>query len=201
MVKSAQACPKREGKNAKSDRQLGPKKKWPLFFAVAHELDQWGTGSELARVVLVPLYHLRTFARRWEQQRRKGSEKKKIIANPNFFDFKKNVPAAAQCSRLVTHVNTLWPLRCLSARIGRDAEGSSRYGRRWKPLPFSTFYTPNTNLNQLGFQFEVVPMCATKKASSPCPTLTSPQNGSKGEVCAIGQSILTSLSKVLITLT
>lgn len=43
--------------------------------------------------------------------------------------FKKK-PAAAQCSRLVTHVNTLWPLRCLSARIGRDAEGSSRYGRR-----------------------------------------------------------------------
>ena len=41
------------------------------------------------------------------------------------------IPAAAQCSRLVTHVNTLWPLRCLSARIGRDAEGSSRYGRRW----------------------------------------------------------------------
>ncbi len=42
----------------------------------------------------------------------------------------KKKPAAAQCSRLVTHVNTLWPLRCLSARIGRDAEGSSRYGRR-----------------------------------------------------------------------
>ena len=43
----------------------------------------------------------------------------------------KKKPAAAQCSRLVTHGNTLWPLRCLSARIGRDAEGSSRYGRRW----------------------------------------------------------------------
>ena len=42
----------------------------------------------------------------------------------------KKKPAAAQCSRLVTHVKTLWPLRCLSARIGRDAEGSSRYGRR-----------------------------------------------------------------------
>lgn len=39
-------------------------------------------------------------------------------------------PAAAQCSRLVTHGNTLWPLRCLTARIGRDAVCSSRYGRR-----------------------------------------------------------------------
>ena len=67
MMKGPHACQKREGKNAKSNGQLGPKKKWPLFFAVAHELDQWGTGSELARVVLVPLYHLRTFARRWEQ--------------------------------------------------------------------------------------------------------------------------------------
>ncbi len=55
------------------------------------------------------------------------ARKKNTLAAP----FKKK-PAAAQCSRLVTHVNTLWPLRCLSARIGRDAEGSSRYGRRWK---------------------------------------------------------------------
>ena len=58
------------------------------------------------------------FARKWPSQQRVEAEGCKKI------------PAAAQCSRLVTHVNTLWPLRCLSARIGRDAEGSSRYGRR-----------------------------------------------------------------------
>lgn len=148
MMKSAHSCQKREGKNAKSDGQLGPKKKKvaTIFRSGARARSmgnrKWA-GASSAHSPLSP----ENFGEALGAIAKEGSEKKKIDP-PNFF-CQKNVPAAAQCSRLVTHVNTLWPLRCLSARIGRDAEGSSRYGRRWKPLPFSTFYThtPNTNLN------------------------------------------------------
>lgn len=76
----------------------------------------------------------------------KGQSSKQQKGTSNEARRKKNKkkPAAAQCSRLVTHVNTLWPLRCLSARIGRDAECSSRYGRRCDPTAGAASSTPIT---------------------------------------------------------
>lgn len=72
-----------------------------------------------------------------------------MMTSKKWYENDKNIiiPAAAQCSRLVTHVNTLWPLRCLSARIGRDAEGSSRYGRRWNSSFLIGLCTPHLRIS------------------------------------------------------
>lgn len=85
----------------------------------------------------------------------------------------KKVPAAAQCSRLVTHVNTLWPLRCLSARIGRDAEGSSRYGRRWQVSPHMSLCM-SLCIPILSANYFFLPVVPTSNISStPCTRTSS----------------------------